>query len=579
MAITKMIKQKNNPINAYVMPHTGNNIMTQKTILTLALMASALTACTGANTDTEVPAVKAEISTADLQRRIQKLADDEFEGRAPGTPGGQAASQYIADEMKAAGLIPMGENGTYFQNLKLTEATALPDSTMTLSKGDETFLNADQSTNAVFWTKRLDQTVSVADSDLVFVGYGVVAPEYDWNDYAGLDVKGKTVVMLVNDPGFATKDEALFKGNAMTYYGRWTYKYEEAARQGAAAALVIHQTEPASYGWDVVSGSWTGAQYDLVRPDRGASRAALEGWLHINAATELFNQAGLDINAEITKAAMKGYKPVSMDGVKLNATINQTVNTTTSRNVAGGIKGTKRPDEYVLYMAHWDHLGRNPNAEGDQIYNGAVDNATGTAAILEIAETFAEKGAAERSTIFVAVTAEESGLLGSAFYAESPLVPLNKTVAGINIDAMLPVGETKDMKVIGFGASELEDRLKDQLDKRGMYLVPDDKPEAGYYYRSDHISLAKKGVPMLYADPGNDHVTNGLTYGEDFAKEYTKERYHKPSDEYDNSWDLSGIKQSSEILYDMGYAIADSNDWPNWYEGTEFRALRDNMLK
>jgi Zn-dependent M28 family amino/carboxypeptidase len=263
----------------------------------------------------------------------------------------------------------------------------------------------------------------------------------------------------------------------------------------------------------------------------------------------------------------------------LQAKIDQTVKTTKSRNVAGGIKGTTHPDEYVLYMAHWDHLGKNESLEGDQIYNGAVDNATGTAAIIEIGEAFVQQGPPERSAIFVAVTAEESGLLGSAYYAEKPLAPLEKTVGGINIDAMLPLGETKDIKVIGFGASELEDRLKMELDKRGMYIVPDDKPEAGYYYRSDHISLAKKGVPMLYADPGNDHITNGLTYGEDFAKEYTRERYHKPGDEYDNSWDLSGIVQATDLLYEMGYGLANSEDWPNWYDGTEFRALRDEMRK
>ena len=264
--------------------------------------------------------------------------------------------------------------------------------------------------------------------------------------------------------------------------------------------------------------------------------------------------------------------------MKLNATLNQTVKTVESRNVAGGVKGTKSPDEYVLYMAHWDHLGKNDNLPGDdKIYNGAVDNATGTAAIIEIGEAFAQQGAPERSAIFVAVTAEESGLLGSAYYAEDPLIPLKNTVAGINIDGVLPIGKTKDMKVIGFGASELEDRLKMALDKRDMYIVPDDKPEAGYYYRSDHISLAKKGVPMLYSDPGNDHAVNGLTYGENFANTYTEERYHKPADEYDNSWDLSGLEQSTEIWFELGYGIANSSDWPNWYEGTEFRSLRDKM--
>ena len=537
----------------------------------------ALSACKGTNDDAAPKAKPPIASAAELGRRIERLASDEFEGRAPSTPGGQAASQYIADEMKAAGLIPMGDNGTYFQNVALTEATVLADSTMSLSTSDKTILTADQSTNAVFWTKRLNSTVNIEDSDVVFVGYGVVAPEYDWNDYAGLDVDGKTVVMLVNDPGFATKDETLFKGNAMTYYGRWTYKFEEAGRQGAAAALIIHQTEPASYGWDVVSGSWTGAQYDLVRPDGGASRTALEGWLSLDSAKALFAETGQDFEASLKKAATKEFEPFAMSGASLNATINQSVKTTESRNVAGGVIGTERPDEYVLYMAHWDHLGKNDTLEGDKIYNGAVDNATGTAAIIEIGEAFVEQGAPERSAIFVAVTAEESGLLGSAYYAEAPLVPLEKTVAGINIDAILPVGRTKDMIVVGYGASELEDKLTAILELRDMYIVPDPNPQAGYYYRSDHISLAKKGVPMLYADSGNQHITNGLEFGEAFAKEYTKERYHKPGDEFDNSWDLSGIQQTTEILFELGYGMANEDRWVNWYEGTEFRALRDAM--
>ncbi len=519
-------------------------------------------------------------SASEIGRRIERLASDEFEGRAPGTAGGKAASQYIADEMKAAGLMPAVNNNSYFQTVELTAQTLLPSSTMGISHGEDLILDGNDIENAVFWTKRLDETVEVKDSEVVFVGYGVTAPEYGWDDYAGLDVKGKTVVMLVNDPGFATKDEAIFKGNAMTYYGRWTYKFEEAARQGAAAAIVIHETEPASYGWNVVSGSWSGEQVDLVRPDRGASRAALEGWITYAQAEQMLARADMDLAKLKSDAAAKGFKPVIASDLKLNATINQSVKTTTSRNVAGWVKGTTHPDEYVLYMAHWDHLGKKGSLEGDdKIYNGAVDNATGTAAIIEIGEAFVQQGAPERSAIFVAVTAEESGLLGSAYYAEDPIVPLEKTVAGINIDAILPLGKTKDMKVIGFGASELEDRLKTVLEPRGMYIVPDDKPEAGYYYRSDHISLAKKGVPMLYSDPGNDHVTNGLTYGEEFAKEYNKERYHKPGDEYDNSWDLSGIEQSTEILFELGYGIANSRDWPNWYEGTEFRSLRDEMRK
>ena len=549
-----------------------------KLISALLVSTTILFGCSAQNAAAPVGDINASASASDLSRRIEKLSHDDFQGRAPSTPGGQAASQYIADEMAEAGLSPMGENGSFFQTVELTAATVLPSSTMSIANGAAEVLDGNTTENAVFWTKRMDETVSVTDSELVFVGYGVNAPEYGWNDYAGQDVKGKTVVMLVNDPGFATKNEALFKGNAMTYYGRWTYKYEEAARQGAEAVIIIHETEPASYGWDVVSGSWTGEQYDLVRPDRGASRAALEGWVTYDQANKMFASAGLDLTKMKSDAAVKGFMPIAAPALKLSATINQTVKTTESRNVAGALKGKTKPDEYVLYMAHWDHLGMSEDVEGDdKIFNGAVDNATGTAAIIEVAETMVERGAPDRSVIFIAVTAEESGLLGSAYYGEKPLVPLAQTVGGINIDAMLPIGETKDMKVIGFGSSELEDLLKRQLEKRGMYVVPDDKPEAGYFYRSDHISLAKLGVPMLYADPGNNHVTNGLTYGEKFAKEYTAECYHKPGDEYDNSWDLSGIVQATDILLDLGYDLANSDAWPNWYDGTEFRGLRDDM--
>ena len=324
--------------------------MTRLGLLALSASMIFVTGCEPAvtpDTGTKPPVA----SAADIGRRIERLASDEFQGRAPGTPGGQAASQYIADEMKAAGLEPMGKNGTYFQSVELTAQTVLPSSTLSISNGEEDIFDGNSTENAVFWTKRLDETVDVKDSEIVFVGYGVTAPEYGWDDYAGLDVAGKTVVMLVNDPGFATKDEGLFKGNAMTYYGRWTYKFEEAARQGAAAAIVIHETEPASYGWDVVSGSWTGEQYDLVRPDRGASRAALEGWITYAKAQQMFAVADMDLAKMKSDAAAKGFKPVPAPSLTLNATINQSVKTTTSRNVAGGIKGTTHPDEYVLYMA------------------------------------------------------------------------------------------------------------------------------------------------------------------------------------------------------------------------------------
>ena len=550
------------------------NITAWALSLSLAMVASACKT----ETKTETPFIKPPVaSAADLGRRIEKLASDEFEGRAPSTPGGIAASQYIADEMKAAGLEPMGKDGTYFQPVTLTESQVLPSSKLEVSKDGTTIIQSDLSTNSVYWTKRSAPSLTIDDSEVVFVGYGVVAPEYGWNDYKGLDVKGKTVVMLVNDPGFGTQDPELFKGNTMTYYGRWTYKYEEAGRQGATAAIVIHETEPASYPWAVVEGGWTGPQLDLERPDGGANRAQLEGWFHYDTAKAVMAASGHDIEALKKAATQKDFKPVMLDGLTVNARIDQTFKTTKSRNVAGGVKGTKYPDEYVLYMAHWDHMGKNPDMEGDNIFNGAVDNATGTAAILEIGQAFVEQGAPERSSIFVAVTAEESGLLGSAYYGADPLVPLKDTVAGINIDAILPVGKTKDMIVIGHGSSELEDHLKAVLDPRGMYIVPDQKPEAGFFYRSDHISLAKLGVPMLYADGGVDHESLGKDYGRKFGDDYTAERYHKAADEYNNSWDLSGIQETTEILYELGYGLANSRDWPNWYETAEFRTLRDKM--
>lgn len=548
------------------------------TTLTLSLMFSLTVGCSKFTETLDVVS-SGEITEQDLSLRIKELSSDNFEGRAPGTPGGIAASQYIADEMNSIGLIPMGSDGSYFQSVELTAQTLLPNSQMNINFDRESVFDGNDKKNSVYWTKRLNENIDIKSSELVFVGYGINAPEYNWNDYSEIDVKGKTVLILINDPGFATQDETLFKGNAMTYYGRWTYKYEEAARQGAAAAIIIHETAPASYGWQVVSGSWSGEQYDLVRPDKGASRTALEGWMTYSKTEELLLKVGLELKDLEANATENNFKALSIPRLTLSASLKQNIKTTVSRNVAGGVIGSKYPEDFVLYMAHWDHLGMNLEIEGpDKIYNGAVDNATGTAAIIEIAEAFKTGIQPERSALFLAVTAEESGLLGSAYYAEEPLVPLKNTIAGINIDAMLPLGRTKDMKVIGYGASELEGLLESTLDRRNMYIVPDDKPEAGYYYRSDHISLAKKGVPMLYADPGNEHEDYGLIFGEDFSDDYTKNRYHKPADEYNDTWDLSGIKQTSEILYELGYNLANSTMWPNWYEGTEFRSLRTKMM-
>ena len=523
-----------------------------------------------------------EITAADLAARIKELSDDKYEGRGPGTVAGEASAQWIADEMKRAGVEPGNPDGTYFQTVEMVAQTVDPaTSSLKIAGADKTW-DLKLGPDAVFITKHQDKpNVTFADSDLVFVGYGVVAPEASWNDYAGVDMKGKTAVMFVNDPGFVTKDNSLFNGQAMTYYGRWTYKYEEAARQGATAAIIIHETEPASYGWDVVQSSWTGEQADLVRANNGADRALLEGWVQLNHATELFKAAGLDIDAMRTAANKRGFKPVPMTGLKASATINQTVEKRTSRNVIGTVRGASAPDEHLLLMAHWDHLGKgtsdDPNA--DMTYNGAVDNATGTAAILEIAEKMAAGPKPARSVTFLAVTLEESGLLGSAYFGENPLIPLNKIVGGINIDALQPQPASKDVVVIGAGASQMEDMLNAVLTESGRVIRPDPAPEAGYFYRSDHISLAKKGVPMLYIDSGIDLVDGGEAAGKAIGDAYRDKDYHQPSDDFRADWDFTGMASDVNIDFEVINRYANSTEWPQWYEGNEFRATREASIK
>ena len=515
-----------------------------------------------------------DINEADLRYRISTLADDAFEGRAPATPGGIAASQWIADEMARIGLEPaVGES--YFQPVSLLQIT-LDEATSSagFEVGGEA-MPVSYPDDIVYWTQRAEETVSFEDSELVFVGYGVNAPEYGWNDYEGLDVEGRTVVMLINDPGFAHPERDLFNGSAMTYYGRWTYKFEEAARQGATGAIIIHQTAPASYGWNVVSGSWTGSQLGLAREEGEGQFAALESWVTEDVGRQLFEAAGLDFDALTAAASEPGFEPVVMEGVTMDAVMNNSFGTMDSRNVAGVVPGTARPDEFVIYTAHWDHIGLRETADGsDGLYNGAVDNATGTAAILEIGEAFAANPA-ERSVMILAVTAEESGLLGSAYYGENPIEPLAQTVAGVNIDAILPAGRTHDVVVVGYGASELEDLLSEEAAAQDRVIVPDPNPEAGYFYRSDHISLARRGVPMIYADAGVDLLEGGVEAGTAFAETYRAERYHAPADEYSEDWVMDGMVEDTTLFFNLGDRIANSSDWPNWYEGNEFRALRD----
>ena len=527
----------------------------------------------------------AEITTEDLAARTRILADDVYEGRGPGSEAGEKAADWVAAEMERVGLQP-GNDGSWFQTVEMVNQTVDEGlSSLTISS-DPDAAPLKLRGETVIWTKRQNELdMSFEDSEVVFVGYGAVAPEYGWNDYEGLDVEGKTVIILVNDPGFATKDPDLFNGNAMTYYGRWTYKFEEAARQGATAAIVVHQTAPAAYGWDVVRNSWSGAQADLVRKNDGADRVLLEGWITYDVAKALFDEAGLSYEDLKTSASQRGFEPVSMGELKASGRIVQTIEKATSRNVIGMIEGSEAPDEFVLFTAHWDHLGKaeTPADENfdfssqDLIYNGAVDNATGSAALLDIAEKMAANPP-KRSVLFAAVTLEESGLLGSAYMAENPIIPSNQIVAGINMDGMLPTGPSKNMVVVGYGASELEDILAGILESTDRVVTPDPVPQNGYFYRSDHISYAKKGIPMLYADGGDDLIEGGKAAGKAQADAYTRIRYHKPQDEYSEDWNLEGMEQDIKALYEVGATIANSSDWPTWYPGNEFEAIRKQDL-
>ncbi len=518
------------------------------------------------------------IEENNLHKHTKILSSDEFGGREPGSPGGELTKNYIKDEFKSYGLKPI--NDKYLLEVPLSKMEVdLTQSFLSIEVNGKN-KNLIPGKEAVFWSKRVQESITINDSDLIFMGYGVNAPEYEWNDYDGIDVKGKTLVILINDPGFGTKDPNLFNGKAMTYYGRWVYKFEEAARQGAEAMIIIHDTEPAAYPWQVVETSWSGKQIDLKRPDLGASRIKLEGWITYDIATELFNNSGLDLEEQKLNALNRDFKPIALEGLKLNAQLTNKLSFSTSHNVAAVKEGTLRPDEYILFMAHWDHLGtregHSPN--NDQLYNGAVDNATGVAGILELANYFRTKET-DRSLLFLAVTAEESGLLGSEYFGEYPPLELANIVAGYNFDGVLPIGKTNDVIVVGYGASELEDILKDELDKVGKYITPDPFPEKGYFYRSDHISLAKKGVPMLYADGGVDKIEGGVEVGTKAANDYTKFDYHQPSDEYQDSWDLSGFKEHLIITSKMAEELANSERWPEWYEGNEFKSIREESRK
>lgn len=514
-----------------------------------------------------------QISVETMKEVTKTLSSDAFEGRAPGSAGETKTLAYLQQQFEKAGLKP-GNKGSWLQDVPLVEITAKNVTPLTIT-GGKTPLSLAYGADMVVGTYRVTPHIDVKDSDVVFAGYGIVAPEKGWNDYAGLDVKGKTVIVLINDPDWQTKDlKGPFNGRAMTYYGRWTYKYEEAARQGAAAVIIVHQTEPAAYGWNVVRSSNTGPAHVADAANGHMDDTAAHGWMQLDKARALFASAGKDFDQLAAAAKVKGFRPVPL-GVKASVSFDNSITKQVSHNVVGILPGKTAPNEYVLLSAHWDHLGRCTPVNGDDICNGAIDNADGTAALVALAQANAKAGPARRSMVFVALTAEESGLLGSAYYGDNPVYPLAQTVGGANMDALAMYGPSKDVIVIGPGKSELDRYLAAALKCQGRTATPEPTPEKGFYYRSDHFSLAKHGVPMVYFETGQDLVTGGRAAGAAAAKDYEEHRYHAPQDEYDPKWDWRGVEQDVQLYYMIARDLADGHDWPNWVPGDEFRAIRD----
>jgi Zn-dependent M28 family amino/carboxypeptidase len=526
-----------------------------------------------------------KIDQQKILEHVKVLSSDEFEGRAPGTKGEGLTVNHIQDQFKTLNLKPGNPDGTYVQKVPLVGIVGTQAKPLTVTKGaqKQAFKWADE---VVAWTKHVADGASVENSDVVFAGYGVEAPEFNWNDFKDVDVKGKTILVLVNDPAVpdpsdpSKLDPKTFKGDAMTYYGRWTYKLEEGARKGAAAIFVVHETGPAGYPFSVVQGNLR-EKFDLVTADKNMGRANIEGWITLDAAKKILALGGQDFDALKKQARTREFKPVSL-GLKASIAVKNTLRTIDSQNVVAKLEGSdpKLKDEYVVYSAHWDHLGVGAPVNGDKIYNGALDNATGVATVIEIARAFTQmQPPPKRSILFLMVTAEEQGLLGSQYYATSPLYPLNKTVANINIDGVNQWGVTKDFTVIGMGASDLDDYLKAAADEQGRVLRPDQEPEKGFYYRSDHFNFAKQGVPALDPDSGIDFVGKEPAYGKTKRNEYTEKDYHAPSDEIKPDWDLSGAVEDARLLLAVGYRVANAEKFPEWKPGNEFKAKREESLK
>lgn len=520
---------------------------------------------------------KRSIVPEDLAEDIAVLASDNFEGRNPGSQGEQLTLQYIKDEFEELGLLP-GNNDSFFQEVPLVTMTPYP-STSLLVWAEGTTNRLIYRQEYVAWTSRTVETVSLNRSELVFCGYGVVAPEYNWNDYNDLDVTGKTVVLLANDPGYVTEDSSLFNGRSNTNYSQWTYKFEEAARQGAEGAIIIHETDPTGFSWEVALDRWTGPQYDLAAEDSNLSRCAVEMWFAEEVARDLFERGGYNFDSLKAQAATPTFQAVPLDQ-RISVTLTNDISQSTSNNVLALIPGRNRPDEAVIYIAHWDHLGVDPSLEGDQVYNGALNNATGVAGLLELAEAFSSLGSRPaRSILFLAVTANEQGLLGSQYYATHPIFPLEKTVAIINIDGLNIFGPMKDVTITGYGNSELDDYVAAAAHSQQREIRPDPDIEKDLFYQSDQISFAKFGVPTLQLAPGIDHIEYGSSWGQAQIDRYMAEHYNTVTDEFDPAWDLSGAVDNLRLLLSVGYRLSGERTFPNWREGNEFRAIRDAQME
>ena len=520
-----------------------------------------------------------EISPAHLSEVVKTLSSDAFEGRGPATAGETKTIDYVITQFKSAGLQPGGElkdgKRLWTQAVPLGRFEITGPIAASVTVGGKPQALAQGNEVAIRAAMTGDKSVSIANAPLVFVGYGVKAPERNWDDFKGVDLKGKVAVVLINDPDFES-GVGDFGGKAMTYYGRWTYKFEEAARQGAVGMLIVHETAPASYGWATVKNSNTNTMFDIVRADPKAKHPALEGWIQRDFAVDLFKRAGLDFDALKAQAQTREFKPVELKGASFSAKYAVDAKVITSQNIAGRLDGTKRPDETIIYSGHWDHLGvGEPDAKGDKIYNGAVDNATGIAGLVELGRVFAQSPRTERSIVFLAVTAEEKGLLGSEFYGSSPVYPLGKTVAVINIDALDPNGPANNFSISGSAKLSLIDDLIAAAKARGIDFTPDARPEAGSFFRSDHFSFAKRGVPALSFESGEDWIDGGKAAGEAESKEYNQNRYHQPADEWKAGWSFSGMARDLGLLQAFGSDLANSDRWPNWAADSEFRAARD----